>query len=79
MRPIVLVHSAFAESASWDGVVDRPLAAGHVVVAANPLCGLGADARSVSDVVHSVEGPVVLVAHPYVSQPGATVQALHAA
>jgi len=81
MRPtIVLVHGAFAESASWDSVVDRLLAGGHVVVAAaNPLRGLGADARSVSDVVHSVEGPVVLVAHPYVSQPGATVQALHAA
>jgi pimeloyl-ACP methyl ester carboxylesterase len=67
MRPtIVLVHGAFAESASWDGVVDRLLAAGHdVVAAATPLRGLAADARSVSDVVRSVEGPVVLVAHSY--------------
>jgi pimeloyl-ACP methyl ester carboxylesterase len=67
MRPtIVLVHGAFAESASWDGVVDRLLAAGHdVVAAANPLRGLAADAQSVSDVVRSVEGPVVLVAHSY--------------
>src|SRR4051812_17535271 len=63
---IVLVHGAFAESASWDGVVDRLLAAGHdVLAAANPLRGVAADARSVGDVVRSVEGPVVLVAHSY--------------
>src|SRR3954471_10079649 len=63
---IVLVHGAFAESASWDGVVDRLLATGHDVVAAdNPLRGVASDARSVSDVVRSIEGPVVLVAHSY--------------
>jgi hypothetical protein len=45
---IVLVHGAFAESASWDGVVDPLLAAGHdVFAAANPLRGLAADAQSV--------------------------------
>jgi pimeloyl-ACP methyl ester carboxylesterase len=67
MRPtIVLVHGAFAESASWDGVVDRLLSSGHDVVAApNPLRGPAADARSVGDVVRSIEGPVVLVAHSY--------------
>jgi pimeloyl-ACP methyl ester carboxylesterase len=67
MRPtIVLVHGAFAESASWDGVVEPLLAAGHdVVAAANPLRGLAADAQSVSDLVRSIEGPVVLVAHSY--------------
>jgi pimeloyl-ACP methyl ester carboxylesterase len=67
MRPtIVLVHGAFAESASWDGVVDRLLASGHdVVAAANPLRGLASDAQAVSDVVRSIEGPVVLVAHSY--------------
>ena len=67
MRPtVVLVHGAFAESASWDGVVDRLLASGHdVVAAANPLRGLATDAQAVSDVVRSIEGPVVLVAHSY--------------
>jgi pimeloyl-ACP methyl ester carboxylesterase len=67
MRPtIVLVHGAFAESASWDGVVEPLLAAGcDIVAAANPLRGLAADAESVSDVVRSIEGPVVLVAHSY--------------
>jgi pimeloyl-ACP methyl ester carboxylesterase len=63
---IILVHGAFAESASWDGVVDRLLAAGRdVVAAANPLRRLAADAAAVSDLVRGIEGPVVLVAHSY--------------
>jgi len=63
---IVLVHGAFAESASWDGVIEPLVAEGHrVVAAANPLRGLASDARSVSDLVSSIEGPVVLVAHSY--------------
>jgi pimeloyl-ACP methyl ester carboxylesterase len=63
---IVLVHGAFAESASWDRVIDPLVAEGHrVVAAANPLRGLAADARSVSDLVRTIEGPVVLVAHSY--------------
>jgi pimeloyl-ACP methyl ester carboxylesterase len=67
MRPtIVLVHGAFAESSSWDQVVDRLLEAGHPVTAiANPLRGLASDAAAVSDHVRSIEGPVVLVAHSY--------------
>lgn len=63
---IVLVHGAFAESASWDGVIDPLVAEDHrVVAAANPLRGLAADAASVSDLVRTIEGPVVLVAHSY--------------
>jgi pimeloyl-ACP methyl ester carboxylesterase len=63
---IVLVHGAFAESASWDDVIDPLLAAGHdVIAAANPLRGPAADAQSVSDLVRTVEGPIVLVAHSY--------------
>jgi pimeloyl-ACP methyl ester carboxylesterase len=67
VRPtIVLVHGAFAESASWDQVIDPLLDAGHPVTAvANPLRGLASDAASVSDHVRSIEGPVVLVAHSY--------------
>jgi pimeloyl-ACP methyl ester carboxylesterase len=63
---IVLVHGAFAESASWDRVIDPLVAEGHrVVAAANPLRGLAADAAAVSDLLRSIEGPVVLVAHSY--------------
>jgi len=63
---IVLVHGAFAESASWDGVIDPLGAEGHrVVAAANPLRGLADDAAAVSDLVSAIDGPVVLVAHSY--------------
>jgi pimeloyl-ACP methyl ester carboxylesterase len=67
MKPtIVLVHGAFAESASWDGVIDPLLEAGHPVIAApNPLRSLAADAASVADVIRTVEGPVLLVGHSY--------------
>jgi hypothetical protein len=30
---IVLLHRAFAESVSWDRVIDRLLSAGHPVIA----------------------------------------------
>ena len=67
MRPtIVLVHGAFAESSSWDGVIDLLVARDHrVIAAANPLRGLASDAAAVSDLVRTIEGPVVLVAHSY--------------
>jgi pimeloyl-ACP methyl ester carboxylesterase len=63
---IVLVHGAFAESASWNSVIDALASAGHpVIAAANPLRDLAADAASIGDLVRSVEGPVLLVAHSY--------------
>jgi pimeloyl-ACP methyl ester carboxylesterase len=63
---IVLVHGAFAESSSWDRVIDPLVAGGHrVVAAANPLRGLASDAAAVSDLVRTIEGPVVLAAHSY--------------
>jgi pimeloyl-ACP methyl ester carboxylesterase len=67
MKPtIVLVHGAFAESASWNPVIDILADTGHpVIAAANPLRGLASDAEAVSDVVRSIDGPVVLVAHSY--------------
>lgn len=67
MKPtIVLVHGAFAESASWDRVIDLLTSAGHPVIAApNPLRDLATDAATVSDVVRSIDGPVLLVAHSY--------------
>ena len=63
---IVLVHGAFAESASWDRVIRSLEGPGHdVIAAANPLRGLAADAQSVTDLVSSIDGPVVLVGHSY--------------
>jgi pimeloyl-ACP methyl ester carboxylesterase len=63
---VVLVHGAFAESSSWDGVIDGLLETDLPVVAvANPLRGLASDALAIDDVVRSIDGPVVLVAHSY--------------
>jgi pimeloyl-ACP methyl ester carboxylesterase len=63
---IVLVHGAFAESSSWNGVIDVLARAGHLVIAAaNPLRGVAADAAAVTDVLRTVDGPVVLAGHSY--------------
>ncbi len=63
---VVLVHGAFAESASWNGVLAPLQTAGHRTIAvANPLRSLSGDAASVKAVLDSVEGPVVLVGHSY--------------
>jgi pimeloyl-ACP methyl ester carboxylesterase len=63
---IILVHGAFAESASWDRAIDPLVSAGHpVIAAANPLRGVASDAAAVSDLVRTIDGPVVLVGHSY--------------
>jgi pimeloyl-ACP methyl ester carboxylesterase len=65
---IILVHGAFAESASWDRVISTLLSAGpqhRVIAAANPLRGVAADAQAVSDLIRTLDGPVVLVGHSY--------------
>nr|WP_296072127.1 alpha/beta hydrolase [uncultured Actinoplanes sp.] len=66
---IVLVHGAFAESASWNGVVERLSARGLTSIAvANPLRDLAGDAAYVRDVVTSLDRPVVLAGHSYGGQ-----------
>lgn len=63
---IVLVHGAFAESDSWNGVIKDLQADGYsVIAAANPLRGVDSDAKAVSALLTSVKGPVVLVGHSY--------------
>ncbi|WP_330321506.1 alpha/beta hydrolase (plasmid) [Streptomyces clavifer] len=66
-RPtIVLEHGAFADAASWDGVVARLQRAGYpVVTAANPLRGPATDAAYLRSVLDHIDGPVVLVGHSY--------------
>jgi pimeloyl-ACP methyl ester carboxylesterase len=67
MKPtVILVHGAFAGSASWDRVIDPLHAAGHkVIAAANPLRSVTGDAAAISDLVRTVEGPVILAGHSY--------------
>ncbi|GAA1761789.1 alpha/beta fold hydrolase [Agromyces humatus] len=63
---VVLVHGAFAESASWNGVISGLYAEGITsVAAANPLRSLAGDAAYVRDIIASIDGPVVLVGHSY--------------
>ncbi|MDM0066073.1 alpha/beta hydrolase [Variovorax sp. J31P207] len=63
---IVLVHGAFAESLSWEAVIERLLAKGYPVVAvANPLRGLRSDSAYVANLVATIPGPVVMVGHSY--------------
>ncbi|VEF11123.1 alpha/beta fold family hydrolase [Pseudomonas fluorescens] len=63
---VVLVHGAFADSSSWNGVVKILEKDGYPVIAAsNPLRSLKGDAQSVADVLASVKTPVVLVGHSY--------------
>lgn len=63
---VVLVHGAFAESASWSGVVEQLQAKSWDVVAvANPLRGLTGDAAYLRDVIAGIGKPVVLVGHSY--------------
>lgn len=66
---VVLVHGAFADSSSWNGVTRILQKDGYrVVAAANPLRSVSSDAAYVSDVVASIDGPVVLVGHSYGGQ-----------
>jgi pimeloyl-ACP methyl ester carboxylesterase len=63
---IALVHGAFAESASWNGVIEQLQARSLEAVAiGNPLRSLAGDAAYVRDVIAGIGGPVVLVGHSY--------------
>ncbi|MDE1994858.1 MAG: alpha/beta hydrolase [Rhizobiaceae bacterium] len=63
---IVLVHGAFAETNSWNGVIKDLEADGYPVVgAANPLRSVKGDAQYVGSILSSIKGPVVLVGHSY--------------
>jgi pimeloyl-ACP methyl ester carboxylesterase len=63
---VLLVHGAFAESASWNPVIERLRAASVAVVAvANPLRSVSGDAAYLRDVITGIGTPVVLVGHSY--------------
>jgi pimeloyl-ACP methyl ester carboxylesterase len=63
---IVLVHGAWADGSSWDGVASILQGDGYTVdVAPNPLRGLTYDSDYLSDYLASISGPIVLVGHSY--------------
>ncbi|MGL5819663.1 MAG: alpha/beta fold hydrolase [Phycicoccus sp.] len=63
---VMLVHGAFAESASWDRVIpllqEKSL---DVVAVANPLRSVTGDAAYLRDMITGLGRPVVLVGHSY--------------
>lgn len=66
---VVLVHGAFADASSWNGVIARLERDGFkAVAAANPLRSLAGDTASVAALVQAQSGPVVLVGHSYGGQ-----------
>jgi pimeloyl-ACP methyl ester carboxylesterase len=63
---VVLVHGAFADSSSWNGVIERLQAKGvQVTAAANPLRGIAIDSAYVASVLDETPGPVLAVGHSY--------------
>jgi pimeloyl-ACP methyl ester carboxylesterase len=67
VRPtVVLLHGAWANNASWDGVIERLQSEGYTVNAPpNPLRGLKGDAATIADFLKTISGPIVLVGHSY--------------
>ena len=63
---VVLVHGAFADASSWNGVIERLQAAGVQVTApANPLRGISIDSAYIASVLEQIPGPVLAVGHSY--------------
>ncbi|MEV5956482.1 alpha/beta fold hydrolase [Streptomyces sp. NPDC051987] len=63
---IVLVHGAFADASSWNGVVQRLQRNGYTVDApANPLRGVAQDSAYLASYLKSISGPIILVGHSY--------------
>jgi pimeloyl-ACP methyl ester carboxylesterase len=66
-RPtVVLVHGAFADGSSWNGVIERLQAEGLQVTApAIPLRGIAIDSAYIKSLLEQISGPVLAVGHSY--------------
>jgi len=63
---IVLVHGAWADRSSWDGVTARLQKDGYTVdVPSNPLRSLSGDSAYLASNLSTINGPIVLVGHSY--------------
>ena len=63
---VVLVHGAFADGSSWNGVIERLQAAGIQTTApANPLRGIAGDSAYIASLFEQIPGPVLAVGHSY--------------
>jgi pimeloyl-ACP methyl ester carboxylesterase len=66
-RPtVVLVHGAFADGSSWNGVIERLQAEGvRVTAPPNPLRGISIDSAYINSLIDQTQGPVIAVGHSY--------------
>jgi pimeloyl-ACP methyl ester carboxylesterase len=63
---VVLVHGAFADGSSWNGVIERLQAKGlRCMAPANPLRGISFDSAYLASVLEQIPGDVVAVGHSY--------------
>lgn len=63
---IVLVHGAFADASSWNGVIELLRAQGMRVTAPpNLLRGIAEDSAYIAAVLEQIPGPVLAVGHSY--------------
>ncbi len=63
---VVLVHGAWADSSSWDGVIRRLLNDGYPVRDfPTPLQSLSGDSGALRDYLGAISGPIILVGHSY--------------
>jgi pimeloyl-ACP methyl ester carboxylesterase len=63
---VVLVHGAFADASSWNGVIERLQTRGvRVTAPANPLRGISSDSAYLASVFDQTSGPVLAVGHSY--------------
>jgi pimeloyl-ACP methyl ester carboxylesterase len=66
MATVVLVHGAFADASSWNGVITRLQSKGVPVTAPpNLLRGISADTAYIASTLEQIEGPVLAVGHSY--------------
>jgi len=80
---VILVHGAFADGSSWNGVIhELYLKQIDAVAVANPLRSVTGDAAYLRDVITAVQRPVVLVGHSYgglvISEAGSGNEAVQA-
>jgi pimeloyl-ACP methyl ester carboxylesterase len=63
---VVLVHGAWADGSSWNGVIGPLLSKGlNVLAAPIPLTSLSNDVAALDRALERTDGPVVLAAHAY--------------
>ncbi len=63
---VVLVHGAWVDVSSWNGVIERLQEEGSSVYAVpNPLRGPSSDAAYMAGILKTISGPIILVGHSY--------------